>query len=56
MREAGDQGSTVWAGIWNACSRVSLWLPIVKWACPGAQALHVKVCGNDDPEKMLKIT
>lgn len=47
MREAGDQGSTVWAAIWDACSRVSLRLPIVKWACPGAQALHVKVCGND---------
>jgi hypothetical protein len=42
MREAGDPGSTVWAGIWDACPRVSLRLPIVKWACPGAQTLHVK--------------
>lgn len=56
MREAGDPGSTVWAGIWDAYPRVSLRLPIVKWACPGAQTLHVKVCGNDNPEKMLKIT
>ena len=56
MREAGYLGPTVWAGIWDACPRVSLGLPIIKWACPGAQALHVTVCGNDDPEKMLKIT